>query len=200
MLTHKYRTLWSPEQSGVLILDRAICREVIKFLNLATGDIITRRKWTELPVPSEVVLKLEELSSDPNDEIERILENKNENEEENENEIYREEMDQQEKQEELHQNLEEMPPPQEHEADVETIQKTVSEGSIQEGTMCSEIQIPTEENVSNTSMSEDALVTSNTQSRYDLRPNRTPNYLRRFAFLWQQDYSMRTEMMLFKGR
>ncbi len=35
------------------------------------------------------------------------------------------------------------------------------------------------------SMSDETEVTSNTnnQSRYNLRPNRTPNYLRRFAFL-----------------
>jgi hypothetical protein len=45
-----------------------------------------------------------------------------------------------------------------------------------------------QENEANISTSEETAVTSNTasvrhQSRYNLSPNRTPNYLRRFAFL-----------------
>jgi hypothetical protein len=38
-----------------------------------TGEVIIRRKWTELPVPSEVILRLKEMAMDPNDDITMIL-------------------------------------------------------------------------------------------------------------------------------
>jgi hypothetical protein len=33
-----------------------------KFFSLSTGEIIVRRKWTELPIPNEVINCLEELT------------------------------------------------------------------------------------------------------------------------------------------
>ncbi len=45
-----------------------------KFLSLVTGEVIIRCRWTELPVPSEVILRLEELAKDPNDDITMVLE------------------------------------------------------------------------------------------------------------------------------
>jgi hypothetical protein len=57
-----------------------------KFYNLATGEMMVQWKWTELHVPSEVILRLQELSKDPNYNVEEITEaNKEENEEENGN-------------------------------------------------------------------------------------------------------------------
>jgi hypothetical protein len=35
-----------------------------KFYSLKTGEIIVRRKWYELPVPSDVIERLNELTSD----------------------------------------------------------------------------------------------------------------------------------------
>ncbi len=35
-----------------------------KFFSLVTGELLTRRKWTELPVPSEVIQRVEEMSGD----------------------------------------------------------------------------------------------------------------------------------------
>jgi hypothetical protein len=35
-----------------------------KFFNLTTGEIIIRRKWTELPVPNEVIMCLSDLAKD----------------------------------------------------------------------------------------------------------------------------------------
>jgi hypothetical protein len=35
-----------------------------KFLDLSTVSIIRRRSWTELPIPSDVILRLEEMSND----------------------------------------------------------------------------------------------------------------------------------------
>jgi hypothetical protein len=33
---------------------------VLKFFSLVTGEILTRRKWTELPVPSELIQRIKE--------------------------------------------------------------------------------------------------------------------------------------------
>jgi hypothetical protein len=35
-----------------------------KFLSLKTGEIIFMQSWTELPVPSEVIEKLEDMTND----------------------------------------------------------------------------------------------------------------------------------------
>jgi hypothetical protein len=40
-----------------------------KFLSLQTGEIIVCRKWTELPVPAEVIDKLEDMNTDKSDLI-----------------------------------------------------------------------------------------------------------------------------------
>jgi hypothetical protein len=45
-----------------------------RFLNLVTGEVMVHRKWTELPVPSEVILRLEEIAKDPMDAVEQIWE------------------------------------------------------------------------------------------------------------------------------
>jgi hypothetical protein len=51
------------------------------FLIIVTGEILVRRKWVELPIPNEVILKLEEFSTDSNDDINMILINDVEGEE-----------------------------------------------------------------------------------------------------------------------
>ncbi len=43
-----------------------------RFLSLVTGDIIVCRSWTELPIPAEVLIRMEELSTDPNDTMEDL--------------------------------------------------------------------------------------------------------------------------------
>jgi hypothetical protein len=55
-----------------------------KFLSLSTGEVIVCRTWTELPVPSEVLLRMEELSTDPNDELKQYEEELNDEEMQNE--------------------------------------------------------------------------------------------------------------------
>ncbi len=53
-----------------------------KFYSLRTGEIITRRKWTELPIPSKVIEKIDELASDPKDlVIEYLTQEENEDKE-----------------------------------------------------------------------------------------------------------------------
>jgi hypothetical protein len=44
-----------------------------RFYSLATGDLMVRRKWTELSVSTEVIIRLEELSSDPMDSCQEIM-------------------------------------------------------------------------------------------------------------------------------
>jgi hypothetical protein len=56
-----------------------------KFLSLQTGNIMVRRKWTELPVPADVINRLKDLAQDVNDSVEQILEE--ESEEDNNKEL-----------------------------------------------------------------------------------------------------------------
>jgi hypothetical protein len=44
-----------------------------KFFSIVTGEILVQRKWVELPIPNEVILKLEEFSTDGSDDINAIL-------------------------------------------------------------------------------------------------------------------------------
>jgi hypothetical protein len=44
-----------------------------KFFSPVTGEIIMRRKWTELPIPGDVIQKVEEFSNDPNDQVGKIF-------------------------------------------------------------------------------------------------------------------------------
>jgi len=39
------------------------------FYSLETGEVLTRRKWTELPVPTDVISRLKEMSMDLNDNV-----------------------------------------------------------------------------------------------------------------------------------
>ncbi len=52
-----------------------------RFLNLTTGSIIVCINWTELPIPTEVIMKLEELSDGPDDNLIDILNPEHEEEE-----------------------------------------------------------------------------------------------------------------------
>jgi hypothetical protein len=38
-----------------------------KFMSLRTGDIVVRRSWTELPMPSEVIDRIMELTTNETD-------------------------------------------------------------------------------------------------------------------------------------
>jgi hypothetical protein len=159
-----------------------------KFLNLTTGDVIVRRKWTELPVPSEVILRLEELSTGGQDDvIEDILHDEEEEEPSKTNDVTTEDlslaMDDINPEDNPEQDIAPDTEQQEIVADDEHVG---SEEEHVEMTVDTEEQ--EQENEANISTSDETAVTSNTasvrhQSRYNLRPNCTPNYLRRFAFL-----------------
>jgi hypothetical protein len=58
-----------PRTTGAINLGPSNLRGGHKFLSLETGEIIMRRRWTEMPVPTDVVARLEEMSSDPNDSL-----------------------------------------------------------------------------------------------------------------------------------
>jgi hypothetical protein len=46
-----------------------------RYLSLKTGEFITRRTWTELPVPSDVIIRVEELSSGSDEIINKAVTN-----------------------------------------------------------------------------------------------------------------------------
>ncbi len=61
-----------PRTTGGINLGPSNMTGAHKFLSLATGDIITRRKWSELPVPADVIIRLEERTNDTNNEIDEM--------------------------------------------------------------------------------------------------------------------------------
>ncbi len=60
-----------------------------KFLSLQTGNVMVRRKWTELPVPADVINRIEDLAQDGNDSVERLLEEEDDEDNQDEMELHR---------------------------------------------------------------------------------------------------------------
>jgi hypothetical protein len=176
-----------PRTTGGINLGPSNMQGGHKFYNLTTGEVIIRRKWTELPVPAEVILRLEELSTDDqNDAIENIVmtqevHNNDKAQDDvnilehdpiasvNEDVIFDTE---DEEEEEKESNEPVVVPEPEKEDEENQMEPVMMEDETQRNEEL------------DTSMSEQTEVTSNTtRGRYNLRPNRAPNYLRRFAFL-----------------
>jgi hypothetical protein len=176
-----------PRTTGAINLGPSNMQGGHKFLSLATGDIITRRKWTELPVLSEVILHLEELSSDTTDTVEEMLRDDQENdiepmdtiepEPEQNPIIITEEVAAENMEEEVQDRREAVVREQQE----ERTQEEQEDPQV----MDNDIQAEQVEDAVNISVSDETTATSNVtpRGRYNLRPNRTPNYLRRFAFL-----------------
>jgi len=81
-----------PRTTGAINLGPSNLRGGHKFLSLETGEILMRRRWTEMPVPTDVVARLEEMSSDPNDSlhdyiIDNIDDNMNDDERDNSEDV-----------------------------------------------------------------------------------------------------------------
>jgi hypothetical protein len=62
-----------PRTTGAINLGPSNLKGGHKFLSLETGDVIVRKTWTEMPVPTDVIIRLEEISNDLNDEINEYL-------------------------------------------------------------------------------------------------------------------------------
>ncbi len=152
-----------------------------RLLNLATGEIIVRRKWTELPIPSEVILRLEELSMEQGDEVE-LLDNDDDDEdvpEESENvtggteEPVDETIETREQDNEIPDNI------------TRERDESMDDEEVRTNNTIEELEMQMEEesepmNVSHVSKSAATVQTSN-QKRYNLRPRKDYNY--RFAML-----------------
>ncbi len=84
--------------TGGINLGPSNMRGEYRFLSLETGEILVRRKWTELPVLNDVIARVEEMSSSQDDDLEKILDDLNDSETEEEiqdqiEEIVRDEVD-----------------------------------------------------------------------------------------------------------
>jgi hypothetical protein len=62
-----------PITTGAITLEPRYLNGGYKFFSLMTGEIIIRRKLSELPISNEVIQKLEEFSKDQNDEYDVIM-------------------------------------------------------------------------------------------------------------------------------
>jgi hypothetical protein len=167
-----------------------------KFLSLETRDIIVRRSWTELPVPNDVIMRVEEMLNDMQDDILRELEDQ---EIDMLNDISNDEGVREDK------GFMETPVESEH-TDVSVEERTIEdlepenlepenlieEDMIEEAgpEVINEIEDEKKRNVltdedkesDKENMRNDSRSNSIT-TRYNLRPNRTPSYLHRFVFL-----------------
>jgi hypothetical protein len=64
-----------PRTTGAINLGPSNMRGGHQFLSLVTGEIIMQRNWTEMSVPTDVIIRLEQMSKDLNDSLEDFLEN-----------------------------------------------------------------------------------------------------------------------------
>jgi hypothetical protein len=64
-----------PRTTGVINLGPSNMRGGHQCLSMETGETIVQRKWTEMPVPTDVIIWLEEMSKDLKDSLEDFLEN-----------------------------------------------------------------------------------------------------------------------------
>jgi hypothetical protein len=159
-----------PRTTGGICLGPSNMQSGYRFFNLITGDVIIRQKWTELPVPSEVILRLEELSNDPNDSIQEML-----MEDENENEV-------ESSMEQDDTNSIKVPNAIEAAVVEDEEDRNMEQIPILEE---SEEEMPLQNPILDISMSDEMTVTSNStgQTRYDLRPNRNQDYSHRYTCL-----------------
>jgi hypothetical protein len=162
------------------------------FFSLETGEIITRRVWTELPVPIDVISRLKEMSYGGNSNIEEILEDRHPSDE------WGLEENAEEKKEILNNNAieeEEMNVTEEnHVGNVIEEEFDFSgdrEGDRVEGNgdFETETELILDNKEEETGNNESQGIKDMDQEkdnhelpkRYNLRPNRTPNYSHRFA-------------------
>jgi len=172
-----------PRTNGAINLGPSNLKGGQKFLSLETGDIIVRKRWTEMPVPTDVIIRLEEMSTDPSDvlneffdeSISEVIENECDNiSEEKENEI--------EMQGNFVDITEELDNIYEEEGNIEGIEEDslkVQENHdelINDNNDVSEIS---EQNEGNIERNE----ANTTTQRYNLRPNQSLNYSHKYSFL-----------------
>jgi len=172
--------------TGAICLGPSNMNGGYNFFSLETGEIITRRNWTELPVPMDIVSRLREMSNDGNSNIEETLEDELPSDElglniEEEKEI-------------LNNNI------------IEEGEMIITEENQVENGIAEEFNISNyreedkveeygdfgiddkEEEIGNNESLEIMDMGQEKESheppkRYNLRPNRTPNYSHRFALL-----------------
>jgi hypothetical protein len=176
-----------PRTTGGINLGPSNMQGGHKFFNLGTGEIIISRKWTELPIPSEVIIRVEELAGDPHDSVtDMITDDMMDADEDEQNEV-EEEIPQDEaviaeenpdnERGQTNEGMEQEVPMRlnENEHEVEGIMIREEEQELHE---------QQEANLY-VSTSDETMVTANTERghRYDLRPNRTRDYSHRYKCL-----------------
>ncbi len=179
-----------PRTTGAITLGPANMNGGYKFFSLVTGEIITRQKWTELPIPNKVILRIEEFSKDSNDDYDMIMDENEEGQganDDNQDVPILEEFDLVEQEEQVNNiNLEEV-----------TAEESSSE-VLNEERVEDETSDENEEDSKNRSNEEHDILKNSevvfTESlekenqnpeerRYSLRPNRELNYSHKNSFL-----------------
>jgi len=147
-----------------------------RFFNLSTGELIVRRKWTELPIPQEVIMRLQDMTYAELDQNSKV----NFEGDEEEEDYYDEEQNKQQGGEEEQQEQENTNNHDDQETGNEQ-QPQTQEAAIEE-------QLTNQENEESQEKDIDAgreEITNEVteQQRYNLRPNRSRDYAPKFTFL-----------------
>ncbi len=152
--------------------------------NLTTGSIIIRCRWAELPILTEIILRLEELSYDPEDKIANILDQDIENDEDEDEEIRFPEQTEQtiEDENDVDSEYEDMPTLRELEIEERIVIPNVSSEDVSYETDEERFENPVE-NTLDVSAKAETVVVSNHGHGYNLRPKQTRYYSHRFSFL-----------------
>lgn len=161
-----------------------------KFLSLVTDEVITHKKWTELPVPCEVIIKPEDMAADPNDDVAVILQDDEEELEhlEDRNETIKESMTPKQQSEQEEENFEAI---LEREEEVTTELVGTKEPVGTEEQAEEEEVLRHEDCEVDVSATDDTMVMANGENRkelekryrYDLRAKRDHDYSYRFTLL-----------------
>ncbi len=143
------------------------------FLNLTTGNVVTRRSWMKLPIPTEVILRLEELLDDPNDTVSDMYEQEIKDEENDNGDIQNETEDDG--------DYADVPTLREQEKDEQIRIPDISDATDVMTDVILENHEERDENPLDVLATAETVVTSNHD--YNLRKNRTRDYSHRFSFL-----------------
>lgn len=135
--------------------------------------MVTRQSWMKLPIPTEVILHLEELSDDPNDTVSDMHEQEIKDEENDNGDIQNETEDDE--------DYADVPTLREQEKDEQIRIPDISDATDVMTDVILENHEERDENPLDVLATAETVVTSNHD--YKLRPNRTRYYSHRFSFL-----------------
>jgi hypothetical protein len=159
-----------------------------KFFSLTTGEILIRKKWTELPVPSDVLIRLDEMAMDPNDNVEGMREEEEEENRQTEDNGQEEQNPLEAREETGKEDIGEINDDEEEDYSDMSILRELTDEKVQKlsGNQSVLDDSMTDETVTTSNVTQEGINITDTGAKrhnYDLRPTRERDYSHRFAML-----------------